>query len=549
MAIDCLIVSYSEPNRDRERYQFFSEKAKTGNGWGRFLHLNYVNYDNDIMLPNHLASIAKLRHNNGKIEKTSSGHFRASDINIFSVWRIPLLGGLYLYQYLKSLSFNVEIIQHVQMQQEAFSSFLREGVKVIAISTTLILNPLDIMELVKYCRRISPDSFIVLGGMGIWSNYLANKDNPSLFKAYRADAVVLDSKGFKTLGLIVNHIKKNKPLTKVPNLILYAKNSVEVTPKCPENFDFKKDAIKWDLINNNLLGQVSLVRTQISCPFRCSFCSYPATQGPFLQADMDTVERGLKILQKREVKYLLFLDDTFNVPQKRFKELLEILKKFDFYWYSFIRCQYLDEQQVKAMKESGCRGVYLGFESANDSILKAMNKRASNYDYNKGVALLASMGITTYGSFIIGFPGETEASIKDTKDFIEKSGIDFYNAKIFYYDHAAPISLSSSEFELTGQGMNWAHKTMTSLQAFTKVEELIMSIKDVPYIPQHSGEIWEIAHLHERGFSREDIHILYKNFTKMLQDELSSSPSKLVNQDRLFKELVNCYGGDSHGPR
>ena len=67
--MDCLIISYSEPSRDRERHQFFNEDTKTGSGWGRFLHLNYVNYENDIMLPNHLASIAELTRSRKDIEK------------------------------------------------------------------------------------------------------------------------------------------------------------------------------------------------------------------------------------------------------------------------------------------------------------------------------------------------------------------------------------------------------------------------------------------------------------------------------------------------
>jgi radical SAM PhpK family P-methyltransferase len=538
--MDCLIISYSEPSRNRERSQFFNEQSKVDGGWERFLHLNYVNYDNDIMLPNHLASIAKLADSNGGVKKNDNGYFDKSDISTYSAWKIPLLGGIYLYQYLKSLSLDVGIIQHAQLEQEELDASLRQGPKVIAISTTLTLNPFDITALVKYCRSISPESFIVLGGMSVWNSYLSSKDNPNLFKSYKADAVVLDSKGFKTLGSIVQHIKDGKTLDDVPNLLLYKGKSVKVTQKIEESFDFNNDSINWDLVDDQLVDRISLVRTQISCPFTCSFCSYPVTQGALLKADMDTFESELKALQKRGVKYILFVDDTFNVPKKRFRDALTILKKYKFRWYAFIRCQYLDEQVVSDMEKSGCGGVYLGIESSNKDILKAMHKEATPDDYRRGVALMKKYNILTYASFIVGFPGETENTIQDTKNFIETSGIDFYNVKTFYYEHSTPISRSAEELGLTGQGMRWTHNTMNSTEAFEHAEKLIMDIENVPYIPQHSGEIWEIAYFHGQGFSNQDLHTLYNNFSKMLKDDLSDAPNRIENQKRLFQEIVDC---------
>jgi len=537
--MDCLIVSYSEQDRNRERRQFYHEDSKSGSGWERFLHLSYVDYDGDIILPNQLASLVKVAGDNGTIEKTKSGHFKRSDINVYSTFKVPMLGGLYLYQYLKGLSFDVELIRHAQLEQTKFDDSLSQGPKVIAISTTLILNPIDIAEVVKTCREKSPDSFIVLGGMSTWNHYLSNKDDPKIFQGYRADAVVLDSRGAKTLGLIVDQVVKGQSLTDVPNLVLYDKKNVEVTPKRPEDFNFKEDDINWDLIDNNLLGQIAWIRTQISCPFACSFCTYPTTAGEVIKADMVTLESGLRTLQRKGVKYLLFIDDTFNVPPHRFRQILRLLKKYDFYWSSYIRSQYLDKEQVEDMKASGCIGVFLGIESANNNILRYMNKRVTAEKYRRGVDLLASQEIDTFASFIVGYPGETEDTVEDTKRFIENSGISYYNVKIFYYEKSAPIHELRKEFELRGHGMNWTHKTMTSTQAFLKTEELIQDIQGVPYIPQHSSDgVWENAYFQEQGFKRAEIRMLYTQFNDMLQDELSSSPKRLVNQKKRFDELV-----------
>lgn len=536
--MDILIVSYSEPSRTRERHQFFNEASRTGSGWGRFLHSNYIGFDNDILLPNHLASLAKLKRENGIISKTDDGLYLHSDINTYSAWKIPMLGGLYLYQYLKSIGFSTSIIQHVQFEQEQLDDYLSQAPKVIGISTTLLLNPLDITELVKYCRKKSPTSVIVLGGMSIWNNYLANKHDLDLFKPYRADIAVIEPKGVKTLGAIVDAVVNKNSIDEIPNLIIYRNTGSKITPQIPETFDFSKDGIHWDLVDQNLLGGLSLIRTQISCPFACSFCSYPTSQGTVVKTGLDSFELELNTLQQRGVTYLLFIDDTFNVPPERFKDMLRILKKFSFRWYAFIRCQYLDKQQVVDMRDSGCGGAYLGIESGSNEILTLMNKRARRSDYLRGVELLESVGIPTYASFIVGFPGETENTITDTVSFIQTSGISFYNVKIFYYDHTTPIATKREFFKLTGQGMNWSHSTMNSADAFDYSENIIKSVDQVPYIPQHSGEIWEIAYFHEKGFTTAKLHLLYETFSRMMQDDLNRLDNRKQNQEVLFQQLV-----------
>jgi radical SAM superfamily enzyme YgiQ (UPF0313 family) len=534
---DCLIISYSEPSRGRERQQFFSPQSRTGSGWGRFLHLNYVDFDGDIMLPNHLASIARLKRQHGEVRRTADGHFDESDIATYSAWKIPLLGGLYLYQYLKSLSVDVEIVQHAQLEQEKLDECLKHDPKVIAISTTLLLNPFDIADLVRYCRQRCPDAFIVLGGMSVWNGYQDKKD-PAAFKAYRADAVVVDPRGFATLGRLVDAVCNRKSLEDIPNLFLYRRTGAVATPRNPEDFDFVKNAIRYDLIDTHLLGRICLVRTQISCPFACAFCSYPTSQGAVLKAPLEAVEAELNTLRDRGVEYLLFVDDTFNVPPRRFREMLQLLKRYDFSWYAFIRNQYLDKQQVIDMRESGCRGAYLGIESGNNTILKAMNKRVTREQYLRGVELLASEGITTLASFIIGFPGETDETVRDTIDFVNSSGVEFFNVKIFYYDHTTPIAEQAAQHDLVGQGMSWTHRTMNAAQAFTLSEEFIKSVKHAPYIAQHSGEIWEIAHFHEQGFTPAQIRRLYGNFTEMLKAELTMNGGSAPVKQQLFEDLT-----------
>ena len=63
------------------------------------------------------------------------------------------------------------------------------------------------------------------------------------------------------------------------------------------------------------------------------------------------------------------------------------------------------------MKESGCDGVYLGLESGCDEVLENMNKKATIKEYQRGLDSLKENDITTFASFIVGFPGESNETV------------------------------------------------------------------------------------------------------------------------------------------
>ncbi|MGY8927968.1 MAG: radical SAM protein, partial [Flavobacteriales bacterium] len=112
------------------------------------------------------------------------------------------------------------------------------------------------------------------------------------------------------------------------------------------------------------------------------------------------------------------------------------------------------------MKESGCVGVYLGIESANDTILKNMDKRVTRDNFLKGIKHLNKYGIVSMGAFVLGFPGETEETLNDNLSFIEESGVEFYTLKEFYYMENTPVHEKRDEFGLSGVGSKWKHGTM-----------------------------------------------------------------------------------------
>ena len=257
----------------------------------------------------------------------------------------------------------------------------------------------------------------------------------------------------------------------------------------------------------------TMLRTSVSCPFQCAFCSYPTRTQKYECLSVGHVERQLDQLEKTHHTHMVnFVDDTFNVPKARFKTLLEMMihKRYSFQWHAFIRAQYLDEETVSLMKQSNCQGVLLGIESGNQGQLDRMNKKIMLEQLEHGILLLKKYSILTIGLFIVGFPGETENTVQDTVAFIQRLKPDFYSLEPWFYHRNTPIHKQRALYGLKGAMHNWSHNTMNSSQVAPLIasaqkqitDSICMSHLPYPYVFQ----------LLDAGYSIEEIRDLFYEF-------------------------------------
>ena len=164
----------------------------------------------------------------------------------------------------------------------------------------------------------------------------------------------------------------------------------------------------YDLFPRERIGEFMSVRTATSCPFACAFCSFPQQAGKYVYEGVDVVEKELdRVRRIGTITNLTFIDDTFNVPMGRFKEILRMMIRngYGFRWNSFLRADHVDTECIDLMRRSGCEGVFLGAESGSDAMLKRMNKTSRSEHYRRVIPQLKDAGILTHCSFIVGFPG------------------------------------------------------------------------------------------------------------------------------------------------
>ena len=202
--------------------------------------------------------------------------------------------------------------------------------------------------------------------------------------------------------------------------------------------------------------------------------------------------------------------------------------------------QTIDKELAIHMRQSGCEAVYLGLESGSQTVLNNMNKRASLEQYLLGVSALREADIKIFAAFIVGFPGESEATIKETASFIEKLGIHYYGLKDFYYMHTAPIHNIREKYGLMGEGYKWVHNTMSSHQvaeAKVKIFDLVSASR---HIDPDMG-LWYLICLREKGFSWEQIDIIQDMITSMTKNDNSGKYADNSDIVARIREVVGSF--------
>jgi radical SAM superfamily enzyme YgiQ (UPF0313 family) len=178
-------------------------------------------------------------------------------------------------------------------------------------------------------------------------------------------------------------------------------------------------------LNYSLYPMVQIF-TGRGCPYKCTFCSWPQSlMGRKYR--VRTVENVLDELEwiegnLPEVKEVFLEDDTFTISKKRVQEFCKGYKErgLDISWSCNARADTLDLETMKEMRKANCRFLIVGFESADDDILKNIKKEFTVEQAREFAKNVKKAGLLLHADFIIGLPGETKETIEKTKKFIKE---------------------------------------------------------------------------------------------------------------------------------
>jgi len=163
------------------------------------------------------------------------------------------------------------------------------------------------------------------------------------------------------------------------------------------------------------------------CPYNCSYCFKGIVGRTYRQRSPDSLMTELhQVVSQYGITNIYFIDDLFTMDLPRLKAVTQriIEEDLDIRWQCLARVDRVNPEVLGLMHRSGCRGIHYGIESGNDEILEAIGKHITKEQVRKAVEWTAQAGIRSKGYFMLGLPGDTEETMRQTIEFAAELDLD-----------------------------------------------------------------------------------------------------------------------------
>ena len=287
--------------------------------------------------------------------------------------------------------------------------------------TSVTLNYPTASEILKYCKSVNKDILTVIGGPHV--TFAAVE---TLTEAPWID-IVVRGEGEMTMLDIVN----GKKLADIDG-IAYRDHDIKLTKeRCLiENLDDLPFAAKhlFPLSRYLALDVHASILTGRGCPFNCIFCVGSKMGGRRVRyRNSKLIVDELEQAMTSGFKEINFEDDHLTLNHKHLNALCDeiIARKLKFNWSAFSRVDTVNPEILHKMKQAGCTWLLYGVESGNQEILDIIKKKITLEKVKKAVGMAKEAGIGILASFIIGLPGETAETLKQSMQFAQGLGTSF----------------------------------------------------------------------------------------------------------------------------
>jgi hopanoid biosynthesis associated radical SAM protein HpnJ len=156
------------------------------------------------------------------------------------------------------------------------------------------------------------------------------------------------------------------------------------------------------------------------CRSKCSFCLWPQTIGGHTYRTRSPAKVAEDVALARtlipEAREIYFDDDTFTDDRGRVAAVSRLLGPMGVTWSCSAKPN-VPFETLKVMKENGLRLLLVGYESGNQQILNNIRKGTRVEAMRRFTEDCHRLGITVHGTFILGLPGETHETIRNTIAF------------------------------------------------------------------------------------------------------------------------------------
>ena len=480
-----------------------------------------------------LAAFYELANEQFKTEYISRGTDYGEDIPSAGFYLEGLLHK-YGYDTILTNKYDTETIKNIA-GQDPFA---------VCVSTTMIITTDSLVGLLSSIRIAMPNTHIIAGGVFAWKNYLLylqHLESPHLYPlqpwmlfhpdhaGMDADILVVDPHGKSSLLEILKELEKgrNASFEHIPNLCLPGANGFNFTRREEEQVDYNEDYTRWDLID--VIPEKIPLRTSIGCPYRCRFCDFCKLYPSIFLRSRTSLLQELNLVKNRLGENLAVIhvsDDNVFINKKRLHEVCGAITDSGLtHWVGFMRGGEYADDEMAAMVRSGLRMGLIGVESGDQGQLDRMNKRQKIEKVKRGIEQLDAHGISILMTLVVGFPGETRQTLRNTADFL--NNLSLTNISVGYQLYPLlifPLSVlaepwARSEWNIEGLMYKWSHSTMNSDETSQASYDLFKDVTDVPYFYA------EESHFFNRGmFSFETRKFLFQLRQQLTVKVIENAP-------------------------
>lgn len=314
--------------------------------------------------------------------------------------------------------------EHVIYQRVAsYLSEQADDIAWIGISQVAASKP-DVGGLLlgKELHSCLPDIPLVFGSYFITAYY------ERVLREYPFISAVVRGDGERAALAISHALDRGDsfPSDRIPNLAWMEDETVHANPIEPVPLD-TLPVVDFGLLRHFRRYPFLNIFTSRGCPFRCNYC-IEYDMRPFSMSSPEWVAEQLDSIDPGAAEGVFFYDPIFGINSSMVEAMCEVMKGRQLTYMMESRADVLRPEHVPALRDAGVQAIYLGTESASPATLLRMNKvrtLSDAEDYNRKAKDLLRVcfenDVTPMLSYMLGFPGDTEADYKASLTFAQEA--------------------------------------------------------------------------------------------------------------------------------
>lgn len=188
--------------------------------------------------------------------------------------------------------------------------------------------------------------------------------------------------------------------------------------------------------------------TSRGCPYACSYCDRSVFGRSFRFNSAEYMYEHVNYLNERfGVRHIIFYDDQFTFKRDRVVNFSEMMinRPLKLSFNCVVRAEHIDYDLLLMLKAAGCWMISIGIETGDEDLLSQHRQNVNLSFLSEKIRLIKKAGIRTKGLFMIGLPGETEAAVSKSMEYVFSNPIDELNIAKFTPFPGSPIYKSIHE--------------------------------------------------------------------------------------------------------